>query len=98
MQEYAQERYTGVWQSKECHNMNIKTIKSLRGVCSHVGALVLPGAISISGIQNVFDENGQCTDEGTQKSITKCGSNLIDYLLKYTCPDNSLESSVRKLN
>ena len=76
----------------------IKSLESLRGVCSHVGALVLPGAISISGIQNVFDENGQCTDEGTQKSITKCGSNLIDYLLKYTCPDNSLESSVRKLN
>ena len=29
----------------------IKSLEQLRGVCSHVGALVLPGAVSVAGVR-----------------------------------------------
>lgn len=73
----------------------IKSLESLRSVCSHVGSIVLPGAISIAGVQNVIDGNDNITDENTQKSLDKVGQNLIDYIQQHTCPLNSLESMVR---
>ena len=38
----------------------IKSLEHLRRVCSHVGSLVLPGAISISKARTVFDNQGNC--------------------------------------
>ena len=32
----------------------IKSLEQLRSVCSHVGAIVLPGPVSVAGIQKVF--------------------------------------------
>ncbi len=47
----------------------IKSLEQLRGVCSHVGAIVLPGPVSIAGVQSVFDEEGNCTDPAIEKQI-----------------------------
>ena len=36
----------------------IKTLEHLRGACAHIGAIVLPGAISIAGVRAAFDADG----------------------------------------
>ena len=35
----------------------IKSLEQLRSVLSHVGAIVLPGPVSVAGVQGVFDES-----------------------------------------
>jgi FMN reductase len=40
----------------------IKSLEQLRGVCSHIGAMVLPGPVSVPKIQSVFDDAGRCID------------------------------------
>ena len=37
----------------------IKSLEHLRGVCSHIGAVVLPLAASIANVQKVFDADGR---------------------------------------
>src|SRR5262245_24457764 len=44
-----------------------KSLEQLRGICSHVGAIVLPLAVSVARVQQVFDEQGNCRDAGTEK-------------------------------
>ena len=73
----------------------IKSLESLRGVCSHVGAIVLPGPVSIAGVQQVFDADGNCLDEAAEKAIRKVPTNLIDYIRDNICPRMGLESMVR---
>ena len=73
----------------------IKSLESLRGVCSHVGAIVLPGPVSIAGVGRVFDEEGNCLDEGSEKRIRSVATNLIDYIQDSVCPRMALESLVR---
>ena len=73
----------------------IKSLESLRGVCSHVGAIVLPGPVSIAGVQQVFDADGNCLDEAAEKAIRKVPTNLIDYIRDSICPRLGLESMVR---
>lgn len=73
----------------------IKSLEQLRGVCSHVGAIVLPGPISIAGVREVFDDDGSCTDEATEKAIRGVAANLLDYIGHNICPRVALESMVR---
>ena len=40
----------------------IKALEHLRSVCSHVGSIVLPGPVSVAGVQKVFDKDGKCLD------------------------------------
>lgn len=47
----------------------IKSLEQLRGVCSHMGAMVLPGAASVAGVRGAFDEEGNCTDEGVEDAL-----------------------------
>ncbi|MDA0747309.1 MAG: NAD(P)H-dependent oxidoreductase [bacterium] len=74
----------------------IKALEHLRSVCSHVGAIVLPGPISIAGVQKVFDENGNCLDENVEKSIRGIADNLLDYIHNHICPRITLEQMVRE--
>ena len=37
----------------------IKALEHLRSVASHIGAIVLPGPVSIAGVQGVFNEQGR---------------------------------------
>ena len=73
----------------------IKSLEQLRGVCSHVGAIVLPGPVSVAGVQNVFDSDGRCTDEKIEKRIRSVATNLIDYIQGHICPRIALEEMVR---
>jgi chromate reductase len=36
----------------------IKALEQLKSVCAHIGAIVVPGAVSVAGVQQVFDEQG----------------------------------------
>jgi chromate reductase len=74
----------------------IKSLEQLRGICSHVGAIVLPLAVSIARVQQVFDEQGKCLDAAAEKLIRSAATNLIDYIRGAICPKITLENIVRQ--
>lgn len=74
----------------------IKSLEELRGVCSHVGAIVLPMAVSVAGVQQVFDEQGNCQDAATEKRIRGAATSLLDYIRGAVCPGITLEALVRQ--
>lgn len=74
----------------------IKSLESLQGICSHVGAIVLPGSVSVAGVQKVFDEDGNCTDPRIEKRLRGLGGNLLDYIRDSICPRFALEAMVRE--
>jgi FMN reductase len=74
----------------------IKSTEQLRAICAHVGAMPLPLAVSIGKIQQVFDAEGHCQDEATEKYIRRAASNLIDYIHNAVCPKISLEAILRE--
>lgn len=73
----------------------VKSLEALRGVCSHVGAHVLPGPVSVARVQKVFDEQGNCSDERVEKRIRGVGSSLVSYIRDHICPRLTLESMSR---
>jgi len=73
----------------------IKSLESLRGVCSHVGGIVLPGPVSVANCREVFNEDGTCNDERTEKRIRSLATNLMHYIEDNICPRVSLEAMVR---
>ncbi len=75
----------------------IKALENLRGVLSHVGAIVLPGPVSVSGVQSLFDEDGNCNDKKIEKRIRSVATNLIHYIENNICPRISLEAMVRNM-
>ena len=74
----------------------IKALEHLRSVCSHIGAIVLPGPVSVAGVQRLFDEQGNCLDEATEKRIRSLATGLIDYIQDSLCPRYALEEAVRR--
>ena len=74
----------------------IKALEQLRSVCSHVGAIVLPGPVSVAEVRSVFDEKGNCLDESIEKRIRGVAISLIDYIGKSICPRIALEEMVRQ--
>jgi NAD(P)H-dependent FMN reductase len=74
----------------------IKSMGNLRGICSHVGAIVLPMAVSVARVQQVFDEEGNCQDAGAEKLIRSAATSLIDYIRGAICPGITLEAIVRQ--
>jgi FMN reductase len=73
----------------------VKSLEALAGVCTHVGAIVLPGAVSVAGVQRLFDSEGRCLDAGVEKRIRSVATNLIDYIDGSICPRIALEQIVR---
>lgn len=74
----------------------IKALEHLRSVCSHVGAIVLPGPISVAGVQQVFDEHGNCLNPGVEQEIRSLPGALVDYIQLHNCPKVPLEEMVRQ--
>jgi NAD(P)H-dependent FMN reductase len=74
----------------------IKATEQLRSVCSHIGALVLPGTVSVANVQQVFDAEGHCLDPRIEKRIRSVASNLIEYIHGNVCPRIALEQMVRE--
>jgi len=74
----------------------IKSLENLRGVCSHVGAIVLPGPVSVANVQSAFDPEGACLDASVEKRIRSVATILIDFIHDSVCPRIALESMVRQ--
>lgn len=74
----------------------IKALEQLRSVCSHIGAIVLPGAVSVPGVQGVFDADGRCLDEKVEQRIRSVATNLINYIQNNVCPRVTLEQMARE--
>lgn len=73
----------------------IKSLEQLRGVCAHIGAVVMPRAVSVAGVRKAFDEGGTCTDPATEEAIRGLAAELQDFLREYVCPREILEAMVR---
>ena len=73
----------------------IKSLEQLRGVCSHIGAIVLPLPISIANVQKVFDREGRCLDPAVEKLVRSVGTNLLAYIRNNVCPRVTLERLLR---
>jgi len=73
----------------------IKSLESLRGVCSHIGSIVLPGPVSVANCRDIFNEDGTCNDERTEARIRSVATNMMHYIEDNICPRVSLEAMVR---
>jgi len=74
----------------------IKSVEQLRSVLAHVGALVIPGSISVAGIQTAFDrKTGAIADAETEEALRGLGRGLVTFMKNYICPRHVLESQVR---
>ena len=74
----------------------IKSLEMLRSICSHVGCLVLPGPVSVAGVNKAFDEDGNVLDPAVEKSVRGVATGLLDYLHQNVCPRVALEAMVRE--
>jgi NAD(P)H-dependent FMN reductase len=74
----------------------IKSLEQLRCVCSHVGAIVLPGPVSVAGVNKLFDEEGNCLDPAVEKQICGLATGLMDFIHRSVCPRIALEAMVRE--
>lgn len=74
----------------------IKALEHLRSVASHVGALVLPGPVSVARVRQAFDGEGRMLDAGTEALVRGVATTLIDYIKTTTCPRRALERMARE--
>ena len=74
----------------------IQALGHLRGVVTHVGALALPGSVSIAGVQGAFDASGRCTDPATEKAVRSVARSILDYIHGSVCPKHTLEAMMRE--
>ena len=74
----------------------IKSLEQLRGVCSHVGAIVLPGPVSVANVRTVFDGEGNCLDDAVERRVRGLAESLTGYIRAAICPARSLEAMVRE--
>jgi chromate reductase len=73
----------------------IKSLEHLRGVCSHIGAVVLPLATSVANVQKVFDADGRVLDPAVEKMIRNVATNVVNYVQHNICPGIALERILR---
>ena len=73
----------------------IKSLEHLRSVCSHVGALVLPGLVSVARVQEVFESGGRCREPRIEQRIRGVGTGLVEYIRGAICPGMALEAMLR---
>ncbi len=74
----------------------IKSLEMLRSVCSHVGCMVLPGPVSVAGVQQKFSEDGAVLDPETEKQIRGVATGLLHHIQDHICPRIALEAMVRE--
>jgi len=73
----------------------IKSLEHLRSVLSHIGAIVLPGPVSVARVQTVFDADGRCTNSKIERSVRSVATTLTEYIRDAACPDIALEEVLR---
>jgi NAD(P)H-dependent FMN reductase len=75
----------------------IKSLEHLRGVCAHVGALVLPGAISIPSVRKAFDDQGNCLNAEAEQALRGVAASLVRFIEDRVTPKSTLEEIARDL-
>ena len=73
----------------------IKATEHLRSVAAHVGAIVLPGAVSVASVNRAFNAEGEIVDASAEKRLRAAGTGLIHYIEDNICPRMALEQMVR---
>lgn len=73
----------------------IKSLEQLRGVCSHVGAYVLPQALSIAGVRSAIDQAGAVVDDPTHAALLRFAESIRVFFGNYVAPRQVLEAMVR---
>jgi chromate reductase, NAD(P)H dehydrogenase (quinone) len=73
----------------------VKSIEQLRGICGHVGALVVPNAISIANVRGAFDADGHVIDGGANEALRGLATSLLAFMRDYVCPKFIMEETVR---
>jgi FMN reductase len=68
----------------------IKALEHLRSVCSHVGAIVLPGPVSVAQVKETL------ADPKVAEAVRGAGTRLLDYIHAAICPRVSLEAMARE--
>ena len=58
----------------------IKSLEQLKSVCAHIGALVVPGAVSVAGVHSLFDDQGRCTDADVETMLRGVAHALLTFL------------------
>ena len=58
----------------------IKSLDQLRCVLSHIGALVLPGGVSVANVKSVFNKDGVCLDKTIEDKLRGLANILIDFI------------------
>ena len=74
----------------------IKAIEHLSSVCAHIGAIVLPGPVSVANVHKLLGPNGECLDKNVEKRIRNLGMTLVNYIRQNLSPHTALEEMVRK--
>lgn len=57
----------------------VKSLEHLRSVAAHLGMFVLPKSVSIAGVHELFDDEGQVKDEPLKERIEGLGRALIEF-------------------
>jgi chromate reductase, NAD(P)H dehydrogenase (quinone) len=70
----------------------IKSLEMLRSIASHVGAVVLPQAVSVAGVQSKFSPDGRVLDAATDQSVRSLATSLVRYLHGAVRPKHELAS------
>ena len=74
----------------------VKSLEHLRSVCAHVGAIVMPGAVSVASVQNAFDAEGNCTNAAVEAMLRSAAESLTKFIKDYVCPKHTLEEMARQ--
>jgi chromate reductase len=60
----------------------IRVLVTLRMLLENIGTMVLPSQKAVGGAFNLFDEQGNVTDEKTEKALKSLGKELAETLTK----------------
>jgi len=74
----------------------VKSLEHLRSVCSHVGALVLPGPVSIANVDKYFDAEDNCTDDAIEQRVRALAARMMKFIRDHINPRIALEDLVRR--
>ena len=73
----------------------IKALEHLRSVASHVGAIVLPGPVSVANGRSEFDGDGHLINPDLKQQVIPVADRLLGYISDHICPALALEAIVR---
>lgn len=61
----------------------VKSLEHLRSVCSHIGGIVLPRVVSISNVDECFDDKGNCINSETKNELRSLVKNFVEFVNQY---------------